>query len=230
MPDAIYQPLPFQEAIDFFRGKVNVPTRHWNDLWKGMHRRGFMVAGAIQEELLADFREAIDKALSEGTTLQDFQKTFDNVVARYGWTYNGTPGWRSAVIYDTNLFQSYNAGRYRQQTSPELLKLRPYLTYRHGDSVHPRPMHQSWDGITLPADDPWWDTHYPLNGWGCKCSVFSTSESDLERMGKSGPDMAPDNGTYLWKDPKGVEHEIPVGIDPGFDYNPGKMPYDYMGN
>jgi hypothetical protein len=41
-------------------------------------------------------------------------------------------------------------------------------------------------------------------------------------MGKTGPDTAPDDGTYQWKNPNTGETEtIPNGIDPGFDYNPG---------
>ena len=44
----------------------------------------------------------------------------------------------------------------------------------------------------------------------------------LARQGKTGPDHAPDNGTLPWRNPKtGAVSEVPVGIDPGFDYNPG---------
>ncbi len=100
---------------------------------------------------------------------------------------------------------------------------RPYWEYRHGDSAVPRPEHLAWDGLILPADDPWWQTHYPPNGWGCKCKVFALSARDLKRMGKSGPDTAPDNGTYQWTDKKtGETHTVPKGIDPGWDYNVGE--------
>lgn len=226
MPE--YQSLPFAEAIDYLKKKVNIPTKHWDDLWKGMHSRGFMVAGAMNDDLVKDFHDALDKALREGTTAQDFQKNFDDLVQKYGWTYHGTPGWRSDLIYNTNLGQAYNAGRWKQMTDPDVLRLRPYLTYMHGDSIKPRPEHVAWHGLTLPADDPWWDTHYPQNGWGCHCYVVSTSERDLESMGKSAPDTAPPIEYYDWKDRKGLIHQVPVGIDPGFDYNPGKMAYDYL--
>ncbi len=83
------------------------------------------------------------------------------------------------------------AGRWMQLTDPDQLALQPYLEYRHGDSREPRLQHLAWDGLTLPADDPWWDTHYPPNGWGCKCKVFAAGPRDLARAGKSGPDTAP---------------------------------------
>lgn len=42
-------------------------------------------------------------------------------------------------------------------------------------------------------------------------------------MGKSGPDQAPDDGTFEWTDPRSGEvRQIPNGIDPGWDYTPGK--------
>lgn len=224
----IFEGLPFIEAIEFLRKKTDVPTEHWDDLWRGMHSRGFMVAGTMQLDLVNDFHEAINRAIEKGTTLADFRKDFDAIVERYGWSYHGTRRWRSALIYNTNLSQAYNAGRWKKQNDPAVLKAMPYLVYKHGDAIVPRPEHVSWDGTVLRADDPWWKTHYPKNGWGCHCYVVSASERDLERMGKAGPDTAPDNGTYRWTDRYGNVHEIPVGIDPGFDYNPGMEAYDHV--
>ncbi|MCB2379813.1 hypothetical protein LGH70_19610 [Hymenobacter sp. BT635] len=40
-----------------------------------------------------------------------------------------------------------------------------------GDS-RVRPEHKAWDSITLPKSDPWWLTHYPPNGWLCRCTVI----------------------------------------------------------
>lgn len=221
MPE--WESLPFDEAIAFFKQKLNISTRRWTDLWKKMHDRGFMVAGAMKEDLLADLRAAIEKALVEGTTLETFRKEFDGMVEKYGWKYVGGRAWRTDIILNTNIRTAYSAGRYKQMIDPELLESRPLWEYRHGDSRVPRPLHLSWHGLILPADDPWWKTHYPPNGWGCKCKVFALGERALEKTGKSGSDQAPDNGTYEWIDKKtGEVHTIPKGIDPGWDYLPGE--------
>ena len=66
---AKYGGLPFAEAIAYFRDKLNMPTARWTDLWQEMHGRAFTIAGALQEDLLQDLREAVDRAIAEGTTL-----------------------------------------------------------------------------------------------------------------------------------------------------------------
>jgi len=169
MPDIkkLYGGKPFDEAISFFKGKVNMPSEHWYDLWQGMHARGFMVAGAMKSDLLVGLRSAVDKAISQGTTLETFRKDFDKLVEKHGWFYKGGRNWRTKVIYDTNLRSAYNAGRWQQMTDPDVTVLRPFLQYRHGGSVNPRHQHLAWDGLVLRHDDPWWNTHYPQNGWGC---------------------------------------------------------------
>jgi len=210
--------LPFAQQQEFFKGKLDIPTRKWDDLWKDQHAKGFMVAGAYKADLLADFRTAVDKAVTKGTTLEAFRKDFDNIVAKHGWSYNGSRNWRSEIIYSTNVRQAYNAGRWAQLTDPEQLEVLPYLTYKHGDSRHPRPHHLAWDGTTLPAADPWWDTHYPQNGWGCKCRVYGSTKKEYEAAKAAGKGEAPKSEI----DPKTGE---PVGIDKGFGYNVGKAAF-----
>ncbi len=227
--DAEWGSLPFDEAVQYFRAKLDIPTSHWDELWQAAHDRAFTVAGAASESLLADLREAVDAAIAAGTTLEQFRRDFRSIVVRHGWTGWTGEGdaagvaWRTEVIYSTNCATAYAAGRYTQLTHPDLTQRTPYWLYRHSDSVaHPRPLHVSWDGLVLRHDNPWWTTHYPPNGWGCKCTVFAVGDRDLKALGKRGPDTAPDDGTYEWGNKRtGEVHQVPEGIDPGWDYAPG---------
>lgn len=218
--------LPFSEQIEFFRRKLNIPTEGWTDIYGAEHDWAFMVAGANRNALVEDFRQAVEKAIAGGGTLEQFRRDFDRIVATHGWSYNGGRNWRSRVIYETNLRSSYMAGRHQQLL--ELRTRRPYWVYEHDDAVeHPRPLHESWDGLVLRWDDPWWQTHFPINAWGCQCSVRALSEADLKRMGKDGPDQAPAinwvTHTIGQRSPNGPrEVVVPDGIDPGFEHVPGQ--------
>lgn len=216
--------LPFAEQINYFRRKLDLPTESYADIYGAEHDHAFVVAGANRLDLVADFRRAVDKAIADGTTLEEFRKDFDDIVAKHGWQYNGGRDWRSKLIYDTNLHASYQAGRYEQQQ--EMKHLRPYWEYRHRDGQkHPRPEHEAWNGLVLHCDDPWWQTHYPINAYGCKCTVFAHSKRSLERRGlKVGEAPAIEWQQQLIgknsSNPRLVD--VPKGIDPGFDRIPGK--------
>ena len=215
--------LPFEEAIEFLKSKINLPSSHWTDIWQKANAKGFQVAGATKQSLIDDFRKAIEDAIEQGTTLHELRKQFDEIVKKHGWTHHGTPGWRARIIYETNLSMAYSAGRYSQLTEPETLEAFPYWQYVHSGALPPRPEHLSWNGLIFRADDPFWDSHYPPNGWNCGCRVAPVSEGGLARQGKTGPDPVPADDPRPWTDPKtGQIHMVPKGIDPGFDYNPGK--------
>jgi uncharacterized protein with gpF-like domain len=169
MPEsAKYISLPFDVAIAYFRAKIRMPSATWSQIWQEMHTRAFTVAGAMKDDLLADLQKAVDKAISEGTTLDEFRKDFDKIILKSGWQYKGTRAWRTAVIFNTNLSTAYSAGHWKQMTDPDVLSVRPYLRYIASSSKEPREEHMAWYNVVLPADDPWWDTHYPPNDWGCK--------------------------------------------------------------
>jgi len=48
----------------------------------------------------------------------------------------------------------------------------PLLKYQTAKDERVRSEHAAWDGITRPVDDSFWDTHYPNNGYNCRCMVF----------------------------------------------------------
>lgn len=220
----------FDEAIAFYRNKIKLPTAGWTDLWQEQHSHAFVVAGANHDAIVEDFFNAVQKAkwAKDGGGYEGFRANFDEIAAKHGWAHNGSPGWRSRIIYDTNITQAYNAGRYQQMQ--DVKEFRPYWRYRHTSSEHPRLHHLAWDGIILSAEDSWWNTHFPQNGWRCKCRVDSLSQTEAEQLwrakGKTGVDTAPPiewEKRWVGKNsanPRLVN--VPKGIDPGFAYNPGK--------
>ncbi len=181
----------FESASRFFRRKLNLPTQRWDDIMHGEHARSFTVAGVTRDAVLSDLRSAVDAAISAGETLADFRKRFDEIVARYGWPGGAgseTPArraWRTSVIYHTNLRTAYMAGRW------DTVQRFPYLKYQHNTVANPREAHKAWDGLIIPTSDPWWRTHYPPNGWGCRCSVTGVSAARLKAERRQ-PDQAPD--------------------------------------
>lgn len=216
-------PTPFQAQLEFFLNKLNLPTERWDDILKSAHDRAFIVAGAAQADLLQELRNAVAGAIRNGTGLAAFQRQFDDIVKRHGWTgWTGEGSaagraWRTKVIYQTNMATSYAAGRWKQLTDPELLATRPYWKYVHSDSVlHPRPLHVSWDGLVLPHDHPFWQTHFPPNGWGCQCTVVAVSAKEYAKAQEEGRAEPPPG----W-DQVSEKTGAPVGIDQGWGYAPG---------
>lgn len=220
---------PWDAQLNYFRQKLNLGTERWTDIMKSQHDKAFVVAGAMAGDLLEDLRQAVDKAVAGGSTLADFRRDFDKIVAERGWEHSGSRDWRSRVIYQTNLASSYAAGRWQQLTDPDMLKVRPYWRYKHSDSVlRPRPQHLAWNGLILRADDPWWQIHFPPNGWGCQCSIVAVSEQELRgKYGKLGPDTAPVIETREIIRPDGSSVFVPDGVDFGWDYAPGQA---YLGH
>jgi len=223
---------PFGEALDYFRQKVNLPTKTWRDIEGRTHDRTFVVAGATKEALLNDLRKAVDDAIAKGTRLDEFTRQFDQIASKNGWTgFKGDGSaagraWRARTIYETNIRTAYAAGRYRQMTDPDMQKLRPYWQYKHGfirKPKAPRSSHLALDGMILRCDDPAWDELYPPNGWGCTCGVVPLSRRQLERLGRSAPDPSPNLPRRKVADPAtGAVESVPQGIGFGWNHAPGK--------
>ena len=222
------EPVVFREAIDFLRRKLRLPTRAWTDVFGGQHAHAFVVAGATKDALLSDFQGALLKAQEEGTTFRNFQKDFDAIVARHGWSYRGGRAWRARTIFQSNMRSAHAAGRWRQIL--RTAERRPYLRYVQVQRESKRLSHEPWHGMILRFDHPFLQTHYPPNGWYCLCSVVQLSERDLRRRGwrvtEPGPEVRLRSVTLNTPDgPATIE--VPEGIDPGWGHNPGLAAQGY---
>lgn len=221
-----------KEALAWFNAKgLQVGFDH-RDVWREEHSKAFTVAKAMQLDVLTDIRNAVEEALKQGKTFSQFRKELTPLLQKKGWwgrqeitdPLDGRPketqlgsARRLQVIYRTNMRTARAAGQWdRIQRTKNTL---PFLLYALGPSEIHRVEHERWAGLILPANDPFWLTHYPPNGWGCKCRVRQISAAEAKRR---GVDIAPELKTREYVNKRtGEVTRVPEGIDPGWDYNPG---------
>lgn len=224
-----------EEAIRFFRDKGYAIGFDWRDVWENEHAVAFTVAKAISLDVLADIRAAVDMAIADGITFRQFEQHLAPILQARGWwgraemtdpqtgeTVIAQLGSRRrlGIIFDTNIRTSYAAGQWER--IQRLKDRRPWLRYVAVMDERTRDDHRRWHGTVLPADDPWWATHFPPNGWRCRCSVQQLSDRDLSRYGFDPSSNAPPDDLRPWLNKRSGQFEmIPDGIDPGFASNPG---------
>lgn len=230
--------IPDEEAIAALRRRgVNLmPSGHWTEVWQEEHHKAFTVARSAGFDVLKDIYGALLRAMAEGQTFDQFRRGLTPLLQAKGWWGTvaqtdprtgelrqvrlGSPR-RLRTIFDVNLRVSAAQGDWERQQAAKAD--RPYLRYVAVLDARTRPQHRLWHGTILPVDHPWWDTHYPPNGWRCRCKAMSVSDVDLEAEGWSVSAQGPDDGVVPWVNPRtGEVLDVPRGIDPGWAYNPGK--------
>lgn len=215
--------VKFHEAIAFLKGKLPEATMAWDDLAGPVHSKVFAVAGAINADFLKDIHTSLVRALENGTTITQFRKDFDKAVQQHGWTYKGKRGWRTKLIFYTNMRSARMGGHWQKiQANKELF---PYLQYVSMRDAKVRPQHRLWNGLIYPVDSPFWDTHYPPCGYFCRCDVRSFAQRDItDKNLQVQPPFDP--AKMKTRDVVTLDGElkdrVPLGIDPGWDHNVGK--------
>lgn len=107
--------------------------------------------------------------------------------------YNGN--WLRAE-YNHALASSQMAAKWSSlEKNPD----RYMLQYRTARDTRVREEHAALDGITLPADDPFWDRYYPPNGWNCRCNAVQVRRA---RYTSSDPEKAMKIGNEATEGPK----------------------------
>lgn len=235
MPNA--GPVP-REALEFFRAKGFRPAFDYRDVWQDEHAIAFTVAKAMQMDVLVSIRDAVDGAIVNGKTFEQFKKDLTPELQKRGWwgvknmidpktgeklpAKLGSPR-RLKTIYRANMRSARAAGQYeRAQRTKRAL---PYFLYQLGPSEVHREEHAKLEGIILSVDDPFWDVHYPPNGWGCKCHLRQITRREADRRGGVSPTPQVDRVEWINKRTGKVE-TIPDGVDPAWATNPGKARQD----
>ena len=208
--------VPPARALAYFRSKGLKVTFSYRDLVGDAHDQAFTVAKMLDIDLLRSVRDRLGDALASGQSFGDWKKTIMPELKAAGWWGEPNQGARRLdTIFRTNMQTAYSAEQWEQMR--EQAELAPYLLYDAVDDNRTRALHKLWDNTVLPFNDPWWKTHYPPNGYNCRCSVLQLSAAELDAMGIPVNANAPDQGTYILDG-----RRVPLGLDPGFDRNVGE--------
>lgn len=218
------------EAIEYITSKGLATSYNWAEIYAKEHASVFTVAKIMELDVLDSIHESVIEAVAEGQTFHTFRKNMLEKLGEEGW---GTYAQKDEVtgeditrlsdkrlkkVYQVNKTQSYHTGSWHRFEANKATH--PYLRYRLGPSLKHRPDHKSFENLVLPVDDPFWQTHMPMNGWGCKCWVQSLTRDKAEKAGISD---SPKIEYHDWENKAtGRKHKVPKGISPGFEYNVGR--------
>jgi len=234
--------LPPDKVIEYFRAKGLKVSSDWHSLWQEAHARAFTVSRILKLDIIKTVRDEVLNAIENGLTFKEFQKNLQprlikkgfwgRIVNEEGKETFVTPH-RLKTLYQTNIQSAYMAGRYREMI--ENADDRPYWQYLAVMDGLTRPAHAALNGKVFRYDDAFWKTHYPPNGFNCRCRVRalraeqlggmnitpeSTNEADYETVIQNAGGRPAEITRYI--DPKSGVRMAP---DAGWNYNPGEAAY-----
>lgn len=229
-----------EEAIAAFRARnLLEPSFVWQDVFQQEHGAAFAAAGVTRRDVLQALADELDLSITEGRSLGDFSRRARERLHGLGFWGDvevedpANPGSfrrlqfndaRLRTIFEVNTRQSHAVGRWERIERDR--RRRPFILYRTMQDERVRASHRPWNGLVLPIDHPFWEQHYPPNGWRCRCTAFAVSETDIERRRAAGEVLnteAPEirEGEFLNRR-TGEVVRVAQGVDPGFGYNPGR--------
>ncbi len=155
----------------------NLPSVAWNspdyNMLINLERNVYSFSAAKNYQQL----KAMTEAMKDGDNVRSWSD-YRKEVARINDVFNSN--WLRTE-YDTAIGSAQMAGKWVQfERDKDIYENLEYDTA--GDSKV-RPAHAVLDGVTLPKDDPFWNTYYPPNGWKCRCDVRQTKKQQTEVPG-----------------------------------------------
>lgn len=189
-----YSSLIDRAALGFLQSKKLLSGFNHYDVWLHEHAVAFTVAKMMDKDMLAEVQAALNSAMENGTTFDEFKSRLKPYLMARGWwgeqlmidPVDGEPKIvqlgstrRLRTIFHTNMATSYAAGQWeRIQSNKRML---PFLKYVPSAANNPREAHRAYYHLILPIKHELWQTIFPPNGYGCLCSVRQLSRRQALR-------------------------------------------------
>ena len=182
-------PAQFDAAVESFRKRVPMTKNEWDQLTTQQRERAFTISEVSQGRVVQDTFSAIDRAVAEGLTLEDFKDAVEaDLIASWGGELPG----RLESIFRTNVLGAYAEGRHVILSSPTVREARPYWRFDDSETDRECEICAECGGTILPADHPWWDSHHPLLHFQCECKITPLAADEVDEDDiEDDPDTLP---------------------------------------
>jgi SPP1 gp7 family putative phage head morphogenesis protein len=148
-------------AVDFTTPDAEMLTRLTRDVWQ------FSAAKDYQQ--LRDLTLALKDENGNLRTFDDFKEAAGKVCEKYNETWMRSE-------YTFSVAASQNAARWTKfEKEADVI---PFLRYHTVGDNNVRPEHAVLDGVVRHIKDAFWSTHYPPNGWGCRCEAVQELDGE----------------------------------------------------
>lgn len=179
--------------LDYLQGKVMMPAEDFYALQDAAKLRAFTVSGVTDLDLMSDVWNAIDSAVREGDSLEEFR---ERVAEKLESEWGGENPSRLDTIFRTNVQTAYSAGRFHENNSPAVRETHPYSRYDVVDDSRTSDICEDLIGTVLPSDHPFVLSHQPPLHHNCRTDVVAITEAEARDLGvdEEAPDVQADDG------------------------------------
>lgn len=177
------KPVTFLEALQFARSRKIVLPDEFYSLDLKTRQLATTVSFLSSIEQIQTVIAAVNKAIADGSTFEDFKKVVAENEIKLSEPYLKN-------VFRTNIQTAYSHGRWQQQQRNR--DKRPYLMYSAIDDSRVRPSHLALNRIIRHIDDPFWLMYYPPWGFMCRCTVIALTEKQAEKYGITPDDQLPE--------------------------------------
>lgn len=136
-------------------------------------KQAWEVAGVSCKETMAMLKSEAEKAFTQGITFNEFKENIKLKGFEAENPYHLRTNFNMAIAGATA------AARWKQIWDQR--HIFPYLRYQTMEDPAVREEHAALNGYVKKVEDPWWQTWYPPNGWGCRCSVVQLTGNQAEK-------------------------------------------------
>jgi SPP1 gp7 family putative phage head morphogenesis protein len=181
---------PHAEAAALIKGKPVVTRRVFDGLLPELRGRAYTITGVEAANVLQRTRDTI-AGLAEGSTWDAAKK---DLIAELDPYLGDGAEQRAEILLRTHAFQAFSAADHRTIMDDEDTTHCQYLSM---EDDHVRESHAALNGIILPKDDPFWDTHTGPWDWGCRCKKRGLNVDQVAEEQQTDLAEAPENRNVL---------------------------------
>jgi SPP1 gp7 family putative phage head morphogenesis protein len=199
MTQILFGPVPHRAASDFIKDKPAVSREVFERMVPEVRARTFLVSGMVPLDIAQKLRDRIadlpagadwDKIKGEvAESLSPYLAPDPGAKNDEGNPMSGAEREaaaraaaerRSELLLRTHGYQAYAASQYEvMQRQTDVF---PYWRYQTAQDDRVRDSHAALEGVVLPANDPFWQTHFPPWDFNCRCTVVPLSDADFAEI------------------------------------------------